>query len=389
MALARPQPRADNRRSALAAVVERLPERTPPSTNVSAPGADAARGDDPLFLLRVLAHDLRNPLAALTNAAQLTRTASDPEVSARALAIVERECARLTHVVEDVVDLATLAAGPAELTLAALDARVVADAAVAAIAPGRTQRAQAMAIVRSPQPLPIRGDEERLTRSLVRLLERASAVTPRGGEVRLALEDDGMHAVLRVGDGGEALTDAAVRSLLAVPSARDHAAHGVSGASLPLVARVAALHDGRLTVSRASAGNELALSLPLARDTTGQRILVVADDRDTAEVLCSMLARDGHLARAVHRAAEVLPAALSFTPDTVLLDIGLADDDGLAVARELRRHPGLAALRIYAVSGCGQPADRERSHAAGVDEHLTKPFALDRLRELLRPPGAR
>lgn len=358
-----------------------------PSPTPTAPLAERATDADATSLLRALAHDLCTPLAGVRNATQLVRTARDPKVAAQALAILERQSARLVEVVEDVVDLATRAAGPGELTLATLDIEALADAAVELTASTRAQRNQSVAVARSAEELTVRGDKERLVRSLARVLDRASDATPRAGQIRLAIAREGAQAVLRVCDGGQTLDASRMGQLLPSPDAGRVAAQKTSAVSLPLVARVFALHGGTVTMTRGPAGMETVLTLPFVPGPAGRRILVVDDDRDTADVLCSLLVRDGHAARAVYRASEVLPAALEFDPDTVLLDIGLPDQDGLAVARELRGHAPWGGMRIYALSGYGQPLDQQRSREAGVDEHLTKPIALDRLRELLRLPG--
>lgn len=361
-------------------------DHAPPDSPPHAPPSDGAREGSPASLLRLLAHELRNPLATLRNAVQLARAAQDPQAAAQALAIVERQSALLAHVVEDVVDLATLEAGAGELALAALDARTMLDAAVALTADARARRGQPLAVEHGAEPLPVHGDEARLVRSLARLLERASGAAPHGAQISLAAARAGTQAVLRIRHAEDGLDAASLRDLFALRESARAAARAPSSASLPLVARVVGLHGGTLAATSDAGGTEVVVALPVAAAPGGRRILVVDDDRDTADVLCSVLAGDGHVARAVYRACEVLPAALEFAPDTVLLDIGLPDHDGLAVARDLRGQARLAPLRIFAVTGYGFPLDRQRSREAGVDAHFTKPIEVDRLRELLRAP---
>jgi CheY-like chemotaxis protein len=261
----------------------------------------------------------------------------------------------------------------AQLAFARCDLRNLATDAVALTAGTLAGRAQSLDVSGSTEPLPVHGDAARLLRTLVRIIERASAAAPREARIGLVLTRDGAHATLRVVTGDAARADGP-------PAPHGARAEGFSGAPLPFVARVVALHAGTLAID---GGADATIALPLA---AGQRVLVVDDNHDTVDVLCAMLAAEGHVTRAVYCAADVLPAAREFAPDTVLLDIGLPDDDGVAVARALRSRDEFARTRIYTASGYARPVDQERALAAGVDLHLIKPIALDQLRALLRRP---
>ena len=343
------------------------------------PASPSAASDATVALVSQLAHDLRNPLAGLRNAVRLLRSARDPKVAAQASEIIERLSMQLCHVVDDVVDMAALSRGRAELDMAPLDLRTVAHDAVALTAAGREERRQPLDYPPPADALPMQGDAALLTRTLVRLLARAGAVTARGERVALALEraPDGAHAVVHVRDRGPALDAGALATEPAAgaPLARS---------ALSLVQRAVALHGGAISADGDAHGNVLTVTLPLAARSGARRVLVVDDERDSADVLAIMLARDGHAVRAVYRAGAVLPAAHAFRPDVVLLDIGLPDQDGLQVARALRADPLLAGVRIFAQSGYARKEDVQRARDAGVDEHLAKPIELDRLRALLQ-----
>jgi CheY-like chemotaxis protein len=291
----------------------------------------------------------------------------------------------MSSLVDDVVDMATLARGRAALDVAPIDLRAVADEALALTAAGREERRQSLAFTPPADPLPMRGEAGVLVRTLARLLVRASGATPREGRVGLALQraDDGAHAVLAVRDGGPAIDPAALDPQVAWAAPADPV-HGTSGLAFDLVRQAVALHEGTLAVRSDAEGTALVLTLPLAPVPGIRRILVVDDEHDTADVLSLVLARDGHAVRAVYRGGDVVPAAHAFRPDVVLLDIGLPDRDGLEVARALRDDARLAGIRIFAVSGYARDEDVQRSRAAGVDEHLTKPVDIERLRDLLR-----
>lgn len=240
------------------------PPASPPAAPTGAAGSDAA------FLLRTLAHDLRNPLAGLRNAVQLARTARDPKVAAQALAIVERQTAQLCQVVEDVVDIATLASGDDELARVALDVAALATASVAMTADARARRGQSLAVSSAPHPLAIVGDEARLVRALARVLEHAGAGTPAGGNMTLAVTGEDGRAVLRVRTGG-APGAASSHALAPSSDAGRDVAQDPSGTALPLAARVVDLHGGTLTTTRMADGMEIAMSLPLAPRASGRR----------------------------------------------------------------------------------------------------------------------
>ncbi|MFO1397396.1 MAG: histidine kinase dimerization/phospho-acceptor domain-containing protein [Burkholderiales bacterium] len=244
------------------------PTPSPPASTSAAPAS--AAGSDASLLLRTLAHDLRNPLAGLRNAVQLARTARDPKVAAQALAIVERQTAQLCEVVEDVVDIATLASGVDELALVALDVAALATASVAMTADARARRGQSLAVSSAPHPLAIVGDEARLVRALARVLERAGAGTPAGANVTLAVTSEDGRAVLRVRTGS-APGAASSHALAPSSEAGQDVAQDPSGTALPLAARVVDLHGGTLTTARVPGGMEIAMSLPLARRTPGRR----------------------------------------------------------------------------------------------------------------------
>jgi CheY-like chemotaxis protein len=113
------------------------------------------------------------------------------------------------------------------------------------------------------------------------------------------------------------------------------------------------------------------------------RILLVEDNQDAATALLEILRLWGHEVVVVHDGASALDQARRSEPDVVLLDIGLPGMDGYTVARSLRLLPGLARIRLIAITGYGQDSDREQSQQAGFDHHLVKPVDLEELRRLV------
>jgi CheY-like chemotaxis protein/anti-sigma regulatory factor (Ser/Thr protein kinase) len=229
-----------------------------------------------------------------------------------------------------------------------------------------------------------------------------------GGSVEVTIRREDGAAVMRVRDTGVGITADLMPHIfdLFTQSERSLArSEGGLGIGLTLVRRLVEMHDGNVTIDSGGAGKgtTVTVRLPLAEsaaiaadrppvetpeDAEPLRILVVDDNVDAAEALTDIVEAWGHTARAVFHGQEALGAAARFRPDVVLLDIGLPGMDGYAVARALRADPNQPQPRIVAVTGYGQREDRQRSRAAGFDEHLVKPVDLPSLRRALHTPSA-
>jgi CheY-like chemotaxis protein len=241
----------------------------------------------------------------------------------------------------------------------------------------------------------VRGDATRLAQVLANLLHNAAKYTDSGGEISLSVERQGAEALLRVRDTGMGIPAPMLGRVFElftqVHRSLDRAQGGL-GIGLTLVRRLVEMHGGRVEVHSPglNQGSEFTIHLPLLADEAAERpsaragaqkdgparprrVLLVDDNKDAAEMLAELLRTEGHEVRLVHDGREVLGEAQSFGPDVVLLDIGLPGLDGYEVARRLRAHPALGALRLVAVTGYGQESDRERTREAGFDHHLVKP----------------
>ncbi len=182
---------------------------------------------------------------------------------------------------------------------------------------------------------------------------------------------------------------------------------GGLGIGLTLVKRLVELHGGtveahseglgsgaefivRLPVAEEAGASREAQRLPAhvpvaaAADARSLRILVVDDNVDAADSIAMLLNMEGHETRSVNTARAALLAVPEFQPEVVLLDIGLPEMDGYEVARRLRANNGTHHMRLVAVTGYGQPADRKRAQAAGFDEHMVKPVEPAALQDFLR-----
>lgn len=346
-------------------------------------------------LLTILGHELRNPLAAMTVAAELLAAPGAPEAQqASAQAVLARQTRHLAVVVDELLSLAELTQGDLVLQrevvqLDELAARAVADARLEAENRGQSLGCDVLA-----KPI-VSGDARRLGQLLGELLRHASNQSPRGGRIGVLVDEIAGEPVVAVSDSGPGLTPEAIASLFE-PGARpssgantDHA-HRPAGLGLGLsfVRRLADLHGAKVQVtSQLGAGSVFSIVFPnafagsrraeLAAPTPdtppARRILLIDDNDDVLEMMGLILGRWGHEVHTAENGKEGVARAVELRPDLVLLDIGLPDIDGHEVARRLRADARTATIRIVAMTGHGLDRDREASRQAGCDEHLVKP----------------
>jgi CheY-like chemotaxis protein len=250
------------------------------------------------------------------------------------------------------------------------------------------------------------GDPTRLTQIILNLLDNASKYTPAEGHLTLVLERTESHAVVRVRDDGLGIAPDLLPRMfdLFVQGERGlDRAQGGLGLGLTLVRRLVDLHKG--TVSATSPGpgrgSEFEIRLPLAAAdattakapsatavTAGQyRVLVVDDNRDSAETMSILVGLWGHDVRVAHDAEEAMEAAAAHRPQVALLDLGLPLVSGYEIAEQLRAVPGLEHVILIAMTGYGQEEDRRRTREAGFAHHLTKPVHPDTLKQILSSIG--
>jgi signal transduction histidine kinase len=344
--------------------------------------------------LAMLSHELRNPLAPIRSAVFLLERA-DPasEGARRAREVIARQVGHLARMVDDLLDVSRLARGRIELRRARLDVaelvRRVGEDHRLLLADGGI----ALEVIAPAEAVPVDGDGTRLAQLLGNLLQNAGKFTPRGGRVSLGLAVEGGQALIHVRDTGAGIDPGLLRAVFEpfVQAERTLArSRGGLGLGLPLVKGLAELHGGSVEArsNGPGAGAELVVRLPLATarsvpgpergeadggSAQGRRVLVVDDNVDAAESLCDVVVFLGHAAEAVHDGATAIARVREQHPDVVLCDIGLPGMDGYEVARTIRAEPGLAGVRLVAVSGYAQPEDRARARSAGFDAHVAKP----------------
>ena len=357
--------------------------------------------------LATLAHELRNPLAPIRSSLDYLRRAGlDQPVPPRLFETMDRQVNHLVRLVEDLLDVSRISRGAIELRREALNLGAVASEAIELSRPHLEERRHGLELKLPPDALMVHGDRVRLVQVVANLLNNAAKFTPPQGLIRVVLERDGASARLRVADNGIGLSAEDRSRVFEMFTQIRGPAGGVGtglGIGLSLVRRLVEMHQGRIEVRSEGPGRgaEFVVSLPLVESAalpvaTGgkappppvRRVLVVDDNRDAAEALTLFLRSLGHEVYTANGGREALEQAAALRPELVLLDIGMPDMNGYEVARELRRLPWGAEVRLVALSGWGQPSDRQRSAEAGFDEHLVKPVDLGTLDALLGPPGA-
>ncbi|WP_437635501.1 hybrid sensor histidine kinase/response regulator [Sorangium sp. So ce854] len=357
----------------------------------------------------MLAHELRNPLASISNVTSVLRPEGEasPEV-AWAAGVMERQVGQLVRLVDDLLDVSRITRGKITLECKRVDLNDVVKRAVEASRAWIDAREQDLEVEVPVEPLLVDGDLARLTQVVTNLLHNAAKYTPARGSIRVTLEADGANVTLRVRDNGVGIPPRLLPHVFDLFTQGDRSldrAEGGLGIGLTIVRRLIDLHGG--TVQALSdgpgRGSEFIVQLPrparpLAPPARGApaapsgerlRVLVVDDNEDSAESMAMLLRRMGHEAHAVFDGPSAIELATRLRPDLVLLDIGMPGMTGHDVARALRSTPGLEGLSLFAMTGYGQESDRRATQEAGFDEHLVKPISVDVLRRHVGDIAAR
>jgi signal transduction histidine kinase/ActR/RegA family two-component response regulator len=342
-----------------------------------------------------LSHELRDPLAPLRNAAYLLRNvAPDSAQRAGIVQLIERQIDQMAHRLDQLLDASRSSLGAAaeiQPAHAPVHLQHALREAVEQVS-GQVEAAGHTLLRKVPsQPLRVQGDAARIAEMVATLLRNAVRFTPGGGLIELALDVRDGTAVVSVRDNGGGIAADELGRLFDGPASdggdRSDPGHGLA---LATVRAIAAAHGGTVQAQSAGPGRGavFALTLPLLQDAAtpaptqsaaperaraGLRVVVVDDNRDNADTLNTLLTMMGHQVRVGYDGAAALQAARA-PFDAMLLDVGLPDIDGYRVAQQLRTQGIIAPL--IAVSGYGQPRDKERALSSGFDKHLTKPVSI-------------
>jgi signal transduction histidine kinase len=357
--------------------------------------------------LATLAHELRNPLAPIRNAAQYLRLKgpADPGMQ-NARDIIDRQVRQMTRLVDDLLDISRISRGKVVLRRERVSLGLILRNAVESGRPLIDEAGHDLAVTVPPEPLFVDGDAARLAQVFGNLLTNAAKYTDRGGRIRLAAEREGSDVVVSVRDTGIGIAPDYLPRLFDMFSQVDPAlerSQGGLGIGLALVKSLVDMHGGRVEARSdgLGRGSEFVVRLPLLvtpADTEpvsrgpgagrpaggpGRRVLVADDNVDSAESLAMMLAVMGHEVRAAHDGQAAVELAEEFRPDVMLLDIGMPRMNGYEAARTVRGRGWGRGVVLVALTGWGQDEDKRRADEAGFDHHLTKPVDPDALISLL------
>ncbi len=355
--------------------------------------------------IAMLAHELRGPLSPVSNAVQVLvlRGTAGPEVD-HARDVIARQTRHLARIVDDLLEVTRLLRGQVRLRMERLDLARLVRTAAEDHRPALEAAGLTLALEMPEMPVWVSGDATRLNQVVGNLLDNALKFRNGGDQVEVAVQIDPDHglAVLAVRDGGVGIEPRLLPVLFDVFAQADRGLHrtgGGLGLGLSLVRGLVQLHGGEVRAASAGPGRgaEFTVLLPLGKEPAALaglpeapspavrtlRILVVEDNRDSAESLQLLLTLMGHEVRVAYTGPDGVREAAGWLPDVIISDIGLPGLDGYGVASELRRNPATANARLIAVSGYGGEEDRRRAMESGFDFHLTKPADPDVLQELL------
>lgn len=363
---------------------------------------EADRRKDEFFA--TLAHELRNPLAPIRNVARLLqqRGPSDPQL-VWGREIIDRQVAYMTCLLEDLLDVSRMAQGKLELQPSLVLLSSVLDAAVQASRAAIEAAGHRLKVSLPDMPLQLQADAERLAQVFAKLLTNAAQYTERGGLIELSGRREGFQAVVTVRDTGIGIAPEMLGRLFetfshAQPGAQR--AQGGLGIGLSLVKGLVELHGGRVTAKSdgPQRGSEFTVQLPLpaaglpepgAHEAgatlvrLSRRVLVVDDNRDSADTLSTLLRVMGCEVQAAYDGLQALECGAHFRPDAVLLDLGMPKLNGFETCERMRREKWGRPICIVALTGWGQEEDRRRTKECGFDAHLVKPVDPGKLTELL------
>lgn len=350
--------------------------------------------------LAMLGHELRNPLAAIRNLAELMRRmerGEDPKYRERC-EMLTRQVQQMGRLVDDLLDASRITQGKITIQRTPLELMAIMARAIETCRPAINARAHHLTVMMPEEPIRILGDLTRLVQVFANILGNAAKYTPQGGHIRVSARELDGRVELRVRDDGVGIAPGLLPRVFDLFSQADQTlerSEGGLGIGLALVQRIVILHGGEVEAfsDGPGAGSEFVVRLPVCTEEVAQRkltraavlipsrkILVVDDNRDAARSLAELLSLDGHITATAFDAQEALRAVAANPPEVILLDIGLPGMNGYELAHRLRTAGSSA--RLVAVTGYGQPEDRERALRAGFHHHLSKPVdpqALDQV----------
>jgi len=355
--------------------------------------------------LATLAHELRNPLAPIRQAAMIAKAPEATEAQKRwSYDVISRQVHHMSLLLDDLLDVSRITRGMLTLRTKMTDLAAVIDAAVETARPSIDAKRHRLSTSVPEETIVFAADPMRLAQVLSNLLTNAAKYTDPGGEIRLEARADAQHVTLIVSDNGIGMAPEALSKVFVmfaqVQSTQDRSEGGL-GIGLALAKGLVDLHGGTLEAASAGpgGGSEFVVRLPRrtmslaaqadtipmpGSERVPRRILIADDNRDAAESLAVLMRLEGHDVTLAHTGREALACFEAVLPEVAVLDIGMPDLDGYEVARRVRQHSLGSAVTLIAVTGWGQDTDIAHALRAGFNHHFTKPVEPEKLCRLLQ-----
>jgi PAS domain S-box-containing protein len=356
--------------------------------------------------LATLAHELRNPLAPISNALQIwSRVGSDPQQSTRLRELMERQVQQLKRLIDDLLDVSRVSRGKIQLRKEPLELSSIIEGAVESAKPFIDESGHTLTVNLPVEVVRVEGDSGRLMQVFGNLLNNAAKYTPRNGTIEIGGRVEGRFVEVTVRDTGSGVPEEMLLSIFEAFTQVHHnldRAQGGLGIGLTLVKNLVEMHGGTVEARSEGAGkgSEFIVRLPLLGALAARhyqevvpnvskdepldrhRVLVVDDLHASADTLAMMLEGLGQEIRTAYDGASALSLVREFHPDVVISDIAMPNMDGYNLAQRIRKVEGERPFLI-ALTGYGQKHDRKRALNAGFNAHLVKPTSIEDLRGVI------
>ena len=362
------------------------------------------------LFLATLSHELRNPLAPIRTGLAILKERVPGEL-AEIGAMMERQMNMATRLIDDLLDASRIDRGKLELQRETITVESFINAAIETAKPNITAKCHQLVIQHAPDTVYVDGDPTRLAQVVANLLNNAAKFTPTNGRIVVSVRAKAGFAIIRVRDSGIGIPADELATIfemfVQLDASRSQAAAGL-GLGLALARNFIAMHGGEITAHSAGEGkgSEFRIRLPLTAapahqlaevtvpraDQTPRSVLVVDDNVDAATSLGMLLEYRGHRVSTCFDGTAAFESATQSPPEVAFVDLNMPHPDGIQLAKMIRQEPWGSSIKLIALTGMGQPADLERTRAAGFDVHLIKPVNPNDLfnaMAVLRQPTAR